>query len=478
MDWKKLAANVAIYAIGDFLVVAVGGFFLVPLYTRHLSPADYGVFVVTRANSEIFTYILQFGIISAVARVYFIFSAKQQQRQYIGSILIFHFCTVAVFLVVLGVAGNFIWRQLSPAVPAMPYLWIASGLAFLSFVPGLFSILLRVEERSKFFVAVQAISAVLLVLCVILFLVVLKAGIAGLFGALILSGGITWAVLLVLLFRRLQWNFHWEHIRVSLKFGMPVVISYIAFFVMNRFGIIILQRHVGLAEVGLFGLAQQVAMVISLVGMAFGKSFQPTIFSSDESAVTDLVSRLGSIYFISMLLGAAVFASFASELLVILAPRSYGRAYYVLVLLIIANVVYWFKLISESVVLYRNRPNLAMTVSLAGGAISVLGNLWLVPKIGIYGAVLSSLLTSCVVTAASMIVARRMVRFRIGMQLLWQAMSAVGVIGFSVYMNGRISMLLLVPMKIALLSSLGIVFYIFRPRSANRGLAGAANQGD
>jgi O-antigen/teichoic acid export membrane protein len=119
-----------------------------------------------------------------------------------------------------------------------------------------------------------------------------------------------------------------------------------------------------------------------------------------------------------------------------------------------------------------------MTVSLAGGAISVLGNLWLVPKIGIYGAVLSSLLTSCVVTAASMIVARRMVRFRIGMQLLWQAMSAVGVIGFSVYMNGRISMLLLVPMKIALLSSLGIVFYIFRPRSANRGLAGAANQGD
>jgi hypothetical protein len=49
MNWKKLAANVAIYATGDFLVVAVRGFLLVPLYTPRLSPADDGVFVVTKA---------------------------------------------------------------------------------------------------------------------------------------------------------------------------------------------------------------------------------------------------------------------------------------------------------------------------------------------------------------------------------------------------------------------------------------------
>jgi O-antigen/teichoic acid export membrane protein len=235
---------------------------------------------------------------------------------------------------------------------------------------------------------------------------------------------------------------------------------------------------VGLAEVGLFGLAQQLAMIISLVGMAFGKSFQPMIFSSDESAVTDLISRLGRIYFVSMLMCAAVFASFAAELLVILAPRSYGRTYYIFVLLIVANTVYWFKLISESVLLYRHRPNLSMTVSLAGGAISVLGNLWLVPKIGIYGAVFSSLLTSCVVTTVSMTIAQHLVRFRIGMQFLWQATFTACVIGLSVYMNGRMSVLLLVPMKIALLSFLGAAFYLFRPRSAHRDLAGAANQGD
>ncbi len=477
MNWKKLAASVAIYATGDFLVAAVGGFLLVPLYTRHLSPSDYGVFVVTRTTGDIFTYILQFGLISAVARVYFIFSAKQQQRQYIGSILIFHFCTASIFLVVLGVAGKFFWRQLSPAVPAMPYMWFAFGLAFLSFVPGLFSILLRVEERAKFFVAVQVASAVLLVLCVVLFLVVLKTGIAGLFGALILSGVITWAVLLGLLFRRVEWNFRWEHISASLKFGMPVVISYIAFFVMNRFGIIFLQRYVGLAEVGLFGLAQQLAMVISLVGVAFGKSFQPMIFSSGESAVTDLISRLGGIYFVSMLMCAAVFASFASELLMILAPRAYGRAYYVFVLLIIANAVYSTKLISESVLLYRHRPSLSMTVSLAGGVISILGNLWLVPKIGIYGAVLSTLLTSCVVTTISMTIALRLVRFRIGMQLFWNTMFTFGVIGSSVYMNGRVSLLPRVLLKLFLLSLLSVAFFVLRPKTPNPTHLGSAEAG-
>jgi hypothetical protein len=52
MNWKKLAANVAIYATGDFLVVAVRGFLLVPLYTPRLSPADYGVFVDTKATAS------------------------------------------------------------------------------------------------------------------------------------------------------------------------------------------------------------------------------------------------------------------------------------------------------------------------------------------------------------------------------------------------------------------------------------------
>jgi O-antigen/teichoic acid export membrane protein len=478
MNWKKLAASVAIYAVGDFLVAAVGGFLLVPLYTRHLSPSDYGIFVVTRANSEIFSYIVQFGLISAVTRVYFIFSAKQQQRQYIGSILIFHFCTVASFLAVLGVAGGWLWRQLTPAVPAMPYMWFACGLAFLSFVPGLFSVLLRVEERAKFFVAVQVGSAALLVLCVLFFLVVLKAGIVGLFGALMLSGVLTWVVLLALLFRRIEWGFQWEHIRTSLKFGMPVVISYLAFFVMNRFGIIFLQRYVGLAEVGLFGLAQQMAMVVTLVSMAFGKSFQPMVYSSDESSVTELMTRLGSIYFVSMLLAAAVFASFASELLIILAPRSYGRAYYVFVLLIIANAVYSFKLISESVLLYRHRPNLSMTVSVAGCAISVLGNLWLVPKIGIYGAVLSTLLTSCGVTTLSLVIARRMVPFRIGVQLVWFTIVTAGVIGFAVYMNGRVPMVPRVLLKLLLLSLLSVAFFVSRPKTPNPSLAGPTRAGN
>ncbi|MDR3725090.1 MAG: oligosaccharide flippase family protein [Terracidiphilus sp.] len=466
MEWKKLVANVAIYAGGDFLVLAVSGFLLIPLYTHHLNPAEYGILVVTRTNSEIFTYIIQFGVISAVARVYFIFRKKQEHRKYISSILIFYCISAAILFLGFGFAGKAIWRQLSPSIPAVPYMWFAFGIAFLSYIPALFSILLRVEEKAKIFVAAQLATAGLLIFFVVLFLQGFKAGLSGVLWAIVLSGFISWILFLPFLFRKLEWGFEWEHVQVSLKFGLPILISYMAYFLINRFGIIFLQRHVGLAEVGLFGFAQQLAVVISLVSVGFGKSFQPMIYATEETALADTISRMNRVYFLFMFFAAAVIVSFAPEILAVFAPRAYGSVYYVFVLLVIANMTYSLKLMSESVILYRHHPNLSMALSIGGGILSVLGNVWLVPQFGVNGAVFSSLFTAGVVTGTSLAIARRMVPFRIGMYVVWTGIAAVAAVVFAVWMNGRVSMLLLVPLKIALISLLGVALYFLHLRRA------------
>jgi O-antigen/teichoic acid export membrane protein len=478
LEWKKLAANAAIYAGGDFLMLAVSGFLLIPLYTRNLTPSDYGKFVITRTNSDIFTYIIQFGIISAVARVYFIFKAKQEHRKYISSILIFHFVSAAILFLGFGLAGKAIWKQLSPTIPAAPYIWFALGIAFFSYVPGLFLMVLRIEEKAQAFVIAQIASAGLLVFFVVLFLVGFKAGLAGVLWAFVLSGFVSWILFLLLLFRKLEWSFEWKHVQASLKFGFPILISYLAYFVINRFSIIFLQRHAGLAEVGIFGFAQQLAAVISLASIAFGKSVQPMIYATSESTLADTISRLMHMYFCFMFLAAALTACFASEILAIIAPRAYGNAYYVFILLVISNTIYSLKLLSETVILYRLYPILSMTLSIIGGIITVSCNVWLVPRFGIYGAVYASLITAIVMTMASMAIARGMVAYRIDMQVMWSGIVAAAIVVFAVFMKGRMSILHLVTLKIVLLSLLGISFNSLRYRYLPRGITGAANRGD
>ena len=66
-----LLRTTLIYGVGDVIVLAVGGFLLLPLYTRTLSQHDFGIYVVIRANVEIFTYLLYLGLPSAAGRLYF-----------------------------------------------------------------------------------------------------------------------------------------------------------------------------------------------------------------------------------------------------------------------------------------------------------------------------------------------------------------------------------------------------------------------
>ena len=471
MHWKKLAANVAVYAFGDFLVLAISGFLLVPLYTRHLSPADYGIFVVTRTNSDIFTYLLHFGMISAVARVYFIFSAQERHKQYLGSILLFHFCYATALFLALVPTRNWVWSQLSPTVPAVPYFWFAFGISFFSFVPSLYSILLRVQERARLFAAVQIASSVLMVVLVLVFLLGMKAGLRGLLWTLLLNGIVSWTVFLILLRRELRWGFEWEHVRTSLHFAVPSVIGYIAFFAINRFGIIFLQRQVSLTEIGLYGLAQTLASVMTLLSVAFGKSFQPMVYSSSQAALPDLLSRVCRVYFPFMLLSGAGVASFAPELLVIVAPRSYTSASPIFMLLVISNVVYSFMLISNTVILYRQHPNLSMTVSLLGAMVSVCGNFLLVPRFSIYGAVVSSLLTACAMTTVSTILAKWMVPFKIGSKLLLHGVLAMGMLGLSLVANAHLAMAPRVMLKLLALCLLAAIFFVPHRRKPNPALS-------
>lgn len=456
---KDLLVNIATYAGGDFLVLAVGGFLLIPLYTRHLSPSDYGVFVATRTNSEIFTYIVQLGIVSAISRVYFIFKATGQHRKYISSILIFSLASTAILLIGFGLTGKFLWKQLSPNVPAMPYMWFALGIAFSSYVPAIYFIILRVEERARAFVITQVASAVLLVAFALFWVLEMKMGLKGVLWALTLNGLISWIGCLILLVRKLEWGFEWEHLRISLKFGMPLLIGYLAYFFINRFGIVFLQRHVSLAEVGLFGFAQQLAMAVSLVSVAFGKSFQPMIFATEESEIGNTISRLSRIYLVFMVCVGAIVATFASEILRVIAPRAYAHAYYIFVLLLVSNTINTLHLISDSVILYRHRPALSMVVSISGSAATVLANMWLVPKFGVNGAIGSSLLASGVITAISFTIARKMVLFRVGTHVLWAGVMAALIVAFAMFMNGKSSVFVLIPIKIVLLSLLGATFY-------------------
>jgi O-antigen/teichoic acid export membrane protein len=387
----SLLRTTIIYGVGDVIVLAVGGFLLLPLYTRTLSQHDFGIYVVVRANVEIFTYVLYLGLPSAAGRLYFDHRSSGAHVQYLSSILTFYLLSCAAFVGLLGFFGDAVWAFLSPTTPAAPYLWFCVALAAVSFLSALGTLWLRMEGRPTAFALVQVGASLVLVAAAVVNMVVLHLGLVGLLLALLISSVGAALVLPVLFGTRYRPVARLEHITESLRYALPVVIGYVAFFILNRFSTLILQRHAPLADIAIFGLAQQLSTLVSVVATAFGKALQPEVFGADAAHVMEVVRKSAAIHIALMFCVTLGVVLFASEIFRLVAPASYNSGEGLLAILAIGSLIYSFGLISDTALMYYRRPNLCLAVTLLGAGASALLNFWLIPRFHLMGAAVAIL---------------------------------------------------------------------------------------
>jgi len=389
MNTRSLLSATALYGVADLAVVAVGGFLLLPLYTRALTQAEFGHYVAVRANIDVLTYALQLGIPTAVARLYFDYKKAGEEHAYMSSMTWMLVAVLTTFALVCFASGASLWRQLSPDVPAIPAFPYAFGIAALSYVAALAIIWLRSEGRVFAVVTLQLSAAA--VLAAVASAAVLRTSMQlnGILLALLVSAFVPAAALPALLGRRFQWHVQWAHVARTLRFALPVLVGYLAYFVLNRFSTLLLQRHVTPEELGVFGLAQQLSMIVAMACTSFGAALQPMVFRSDPSQVNRSLERAGQLLLILMLAVASSLMLFSDELVALVAPPRYANGLPLLMVFAVGNFTLAFTLVSETALLYHHRINTSVGISIASAMASAGLALWLVPEYHLAGGALA-----------------------------------------------------------------------------------------
>ena len=401
MDTRRLLSVTVLYGAADVAVLIVGGFLLLPLYTRMLTQAEFGTYVAVKANVEIFTYLVCLGLPSAVSRVYFDHRQAGQQVAYISSVLLFFALCLAVLLAGLAAWGAQFWSLLSPTTPASPYLAFSIGLAALGFVSTLGTLWLRLEGRAKAFALAQVGAAAVLAGMATLNLAVLDMGLSGLLWAMVASTAVSGLLLPMLLGKQFRFRIDWHHIATSLPFAGPSLLGYLAYFVLNRISTLVLQRHVPLDELAVFGLSQQLALIVTMAAGAFGKAQQPMVFAAAPPDAERLLDRAGRLLRALMLVLTTLLLLFSGELLAVVAPPAYRDDIQILLILLVANFASSFAQVSDTALLYHRRPRASMAVTVFGAVLAVGLSLLLVPRYHATGAAVSVGLTFLAMTLLS-----------------------------------------------------------------------------
>jgi O-antigen/teichoic acid export membrane protein len=383
---KRLVSSLAAYQVADVVskFIAV---LLLPVYTRYIDPAGYGV-VELLANGVILVSILvRFGMIEAFLRYYFVDEDQERRdalaRRAVGFLLIVTTIVSIVLAVFAGPLSTVVlgYRDAAIMRVAVLGLWAFTNLEL---VYGL----LRVDERLRLYAAASLGNVILTVGASVILVVGLGDGARGL---LLGNYGASTVVLVVLWFRmrhRLRpRRAQAAQMAVLLRFGLPTVpaeASVYALSIVDRYYIF---HHRSPALAGLYSIAIKLAGAVAFIVRAFQYAWPPLAYSVSDDAEAARLYGLVTTYY--LLVSGWVVAGLALEgrwVLRLLAAPAFFGAYRALPWVALGWAMYglwvvFLVIAGRAKVTTRNFP-----AAIAGLAANVVLLLVLVPAWGLAGA--------------------------------------------------------------------------------------------
>jgi O-antigen/teichoic acid export membrane protein len=278
---KELFRHSAIYGLGS-IVARIVAVLLLPLYTRYLSPSDYGLIETLVALSAVLTALVAQAMKSAFFRFYFD-SAEPERRLLVVRTAFWYVFAVSTAVLVAGVAL------------AQPISWLLfhtrshDGLVIAAFI-GLWAAmnyeqmtsLFRVEQRSGSYVVATLSNVAITIAATVLLVVVFDKGPLGVLVGNFTGTLIVYAALLVYSRRALGLQFDRSLYREMNRFGLPLVPSALALWLTNFSDRFFLVKLSDAHEVGLYSIGVRLASAIILLLTAFRMAWPAFAYSIED----------------------------------------------------------------------------------------------------------------------------------------------------------------------------------------------------
>lgn len=384
-DARRLLDRSAAYGLGLLLLKGMS-FLLIPLYTRYLDRAEYGVVAVAASVTAVLSVLGPLSLHGALARLYFDARSDIDRRRVAGALWVATVVAAGLLALLLDSFGEHWAGVLLPDVPFRPYIRLAIWTAFFTTF-GLIPLnLLQVKERSGLYVKVTLAGTLITTLCIIWLVVVRGMGAYGYVLATFIGAALLAIPYAVLAARTTKIGFHWDVTRTALLYSLPLVPHALAGWVLELSDRALLQRFVPLTELGLYSLGYQLASLLTLAATAINFAWTPYMYGvvgdRPESA-SEEIGRMTT-YYGALLCGLGLgLALLGEDALRILTRPEFHSASRIVPLTVVGLFFSGLYLVPANLLFLKSRTGLIPLVTIAAGVVNVAVLFWLAPRFGI-----------------------------------------------------------------------------------------------
>ena len=417
--YRDLLKHSGIYGIGH-LLSRLSSLLLLPLYTRYLTPADYGCITILDLTNTVLGILIGVGIAQAATRFHFDASNDLERNRVWWTA-----GTIIALMATLLIAPSWIFRSsiayvmLGPEQPdgALYYALTLPTLGFSS-IEILLMTYLQVRKWSVVFVAFSLTRLGIGIALNVSLVVGFKLGILGILIGNLTVGALSACTLLAIFISyQRPYSIHSQLFTEFASYGSPLIVTTILAFFMHQADRYFLRLFLDLEQVGLYSIAYQIGQgANALIILPFSSIWNVIKFEiAEQPDASILYSTIFQYFMFALILCLFAVSLFIEPILKLMIAPDYLPAADITPIICLGYVFFsMVSFVTLSAALHK-KTQVLIIPSLIAASVNLAGNMIIIPIWGALGAGFVTVLTFAVLMISNHLVCRRIAPIEFGL---------------------------------------------------------------
>ena len=340
-ETKLLARHSVIYGIGN-LLNKFASILLLPVYTRFLTPTDYGINELVGLSMNIISILLSTSISTSIYRFYYEYKDENDRNQVVSTAIITLFSlNIIIFLCLCPFTGTMAKYILDSEKLYLYFIISLMTLVFQSVV-GIGYNYLRVKEQSLKYTILSSGKLLFAISLNIYFIVFLKLGVLGILLSTLITSIVMFIIVIIPILLKTGLTFSYNKLKEMMKFGLPIIPAQFGAFLVHLSDRFFIKEYISIADAGLYSLGYKIGNLPgNFVASPFNQIWAPRRYQIIKDANSSQIFGQILTYFLFIMIFCGLFVScVAKEIIMIMADSKFWSAYAIVPYIVIAGIIF------------------------------------------------------------------------------------------------------------------------------------------
>ena len=415
MTSKETQIRNSLYYMLPFVVQNILPLIKVPIFTRILTPDDYGVLALAIIYAILGTGLANLGTTLAFERNYFKY---RDDPQSVANLLFTSVSFVTANFILLAILTLLIGDQLSVLLFKTPdhgtfLFWTFVARYFYNLINQFYFLYYKNKEHAKSYVFYQILVSVLNFVISVILVAFMRIGVIGIVYAQLISGFIVFVMFCYSFIRKYRFAVRFDMLKESFKLSYPLTPRVFIGVLNTQFDKYMIGLMDTMGGVGVYHIAKQIAGLSNTFMTALQNVFNPQsyqrMFDLGDKGGESVGRYLTPFLYISILASLCV-GIYSEELITVITPASYHGAIPIIAILSMHYGYLFFGKITGMQLIYSKKTHISSILAAVSIVLNIGFNIPLILSYGALGAAWATLFARLISGTLSLRIAQHYYR--------------------------------------------------------------------